>query len=271
LGPLLAGVVASWAAAPLRVPYLVALGLLIPAVLGVWAMPEPIHPSRRPHLRPHLLRVPGQAHSTFIRAALAAFAGFAVLGLFTALSPTIMAEELGLTAPALVGIVVFAVFVASTAGELFLGRVPGGTGLRIGCLTLIAGMGFLALSLLESSLALLLIAGVIAGFGQGLSFRAGLAALTGVTSAQQRGEVASAFFVVAYVALALPVIGVGVLAQVTDLQTAGLLFTGVVAAVAAAVIVLISRQVAGDAGQPRPGERGGSIRASYARTEGGAS
>lgn len=165
-----------------------------------------------------------------------------MLGLFTSLSPTIMAEELGLTAPATVGVVVFAVFVASTTGELFLGRVPGGAGLRIGCLALIAGMGFLALSLVESSLALLVLAGVTAGFGQGLSFRAGLTGITAATPAQQRGEVTSAFFVVAYIALALPAIGVGVLAQITDLRTAGLLFTAPVAAMALAVVALISRQ-----------------------------
>jgi MFS family permease len=244
LGPLLGGLVANWAAAPLRVPYWMALGLLIPAVLGVWAMPEASHTDGHPRLRLQPLSIPDQARSTFIRAAFAAFAGFAVLGLFAALSPTIMAEELALTAPAVVGVVVFVVFLASTAGEVLLDRVPGGDGMRIGCLTLIAGMGFLALSLVASSLALLLIAGVIAGFGQGLSFRAGLAQLTAATPAHRRGEVSSAYFVIAYVGIALPVIGVGVLAQITDLRTAGLLFTALVAAIATAAVLLISLQTA---------------------------
>jgi MFS family permease len=236
LGPLLAGLVANWAGAPLRVPYWVALGLLIPAAFGVWAMPEASHAERHPRLRLQLLRVPEQARVTFRRAAFAASAGFAVLGLFTALSPTIMAEELGLTAPAVVGAVVSGMFIASTAGELCLARVPGGDGLRIGCLMLIAGMGLLALSLVASSLALLVMAAVIAGFGEGLGFRAGLAVLTAATPVQQRGEVTSAFFVIAYGALALPAIGVGVLAQITDLRTAGLLFTALVAVVMTAYL-----------------------------------
>jgi MFS family permease len=244
LGPLLGGLAANWAAAPLRVPYLMALGLLAPAVLGVWAMPEPSRTDGHPHLRMQRLRIPDQARPTFIRAAFAAFAGFAVLGLFAALSPTIMAVELGLTAPAVVGVVVFVVFLAATLGELLLDRVPGGEGMRIGCLTLITGMGLLALSLVASSLALLLIAGAVAGFGQGLSFRAGLTRVTAVTPAHQRGEVSSAYFVVAYIGIALPVIGVGVLAQITDLRTAGLLFCAVVAAIAMAAVLLISQPTA---------------------------
>lgn len=89
LGPLLAGLVANWAAAPLRVPYWMALGLLIPAVLGVWAMPDASRADGHPRVRLQMLSVPVQVRDAFIRAASAAFAGFAVLGLFTALSPTI--------------------------------------------------------------------------------------------------------------------------------------------------------------------------------------
>ena len=55
------------------------------------------------------------------------------------------------------------------------------------------------------------------------------------------------------------------LAQVTDLRTAPLLFTGVVAVVAAVVIVLISRQAAGDPKQAT--QPGRSIHAAHARTE----
>ena len=61
-----------------------------------------------------------------------------------------------------------------------------------------------------------------------------------MTPPPSRGEVSSAFFVIAYIGLALPVIGVGVLAQITDLRTAGLLFPALMAAVALAAVLLIS-------------------------------
>ena len=240
LGPLLAGVVATVVVAPLQTPFWIVLVLLAFAAVGVWAMPEPGRPDGRPRLRPQRLQVPIQARPAFVRGGLAAFAGFAVLGLFASLSPALIAGELPSPTPALVGVVVAGVFLASTLGELFLGRVSGAAGLLFGCVALIAGMGFLAVSLATSSFALLVIGGLIAGFGQGLAFRAGLAGIVGATAPDQRAEVSSAFFVVAYVALSVSVIGVGIVAQISDLKTAGLLFTGLVAAVAAAGAALVA-------------------------------
>jgi predicted MFS family arabinose efflux permease len=118
-------------------------------------------------------------------------------------------------------------------------------------------MGSLALGVALSSLALLVLGGVIAGFGHGLAFRAGLTAVTARAPAEQRGDVASSFFVVMYVAIALPVIGVGILAQAIGLRPAGLIFAGAVAAVAIVVLVLLGRERASgavafaDAGRPR--------------------
>ena len=254
LGPLLCGLVASSVAAPLRVPFWVVLGLLVLAALGIWTIPEPVTARHRPQLRPQLLRVPAQAHAVFITAALAACAGYAVLGLATALTPAILSEELSLHTPAIVGLVVFAVLAGSTVGELVSMRVGDLSGLREGCASMIVGMGILALSLVEASLALLVIGGVLAGFGQGLSLRAGIDGIAKVTPARQRAEVNSAFFVIGYIAVSLPVIGVGVLTQFTGLRAAGLLLTALVAVFSAAVIAVISLRSADE-----PRARAGAV------------
>ena len=134
-----------------------------------------------------------------------------------------------MTSPAVVGLVVFSVFAASMVGQAMLQLVPEAVAMPAGCLALIAGMGSLALGLAVSSLALLVLGGVIAGFGHGLAFRAGLAAVSARSPAEQRGEVASSYFVVMYAAISLPVIGEGILAQATGLRTAGLIFAAAVA------------------------------------------
>lgn len=242
IGPLLAGVLSEWAGAPLRLPFWVDLALLVPAAIGIWLMPEPVAVSSHPRLQPQALRVPREIRATFIRAALAGFAGFAVLGLFSAVAPAFLGQELGVTNRAVVGLVVFAVFTASTAGQAALDLVPRGSALPAGCVGLVVGMALLALGLAGSTLALLLAGGMIAGFGQGLAFRAGLTAVNAGSPAEHRAEVASAFFVVTYVALSLPVIGVGVLAEAAGLRTAGLIFAAVVAALAAIVLVLLVRE-----------------------------
>ena len=103
-------------------------------------------------------------------------------------------------------------------------------------------MATLALGLADSSLPLLETGGLLAGFGQGLSFRSGLGAVNAKAPADKRAEVASSFFVVAYVAISIPVVGVGLLAESTSLRTAGLVFSAVVAALSAVVLLLLARE-----------------------------
>jgi MFS family permease len=101
-------------------------------------------------------------------------------------------------------------------------------------------MAALVAALAGSSLALLVAGGMAAGFGQGLSFRAGLAQVNAKAPESRRAQVASSFFVVAYVAISLPVIGEGALAQLAGLRAAGIIFASLVAALAAAVIALLA-------------------------------
>jgi MFS family permease len=200
-------------------------------------------------------------HSTFTQSALAAFAGFAVLGLFTAVAPDFLGQGLGVTSTALVGLVVFAVFAASAAGQVILRFVPARVAFPAGPGALIAGMGFLALGLAASSLTLLVLGGVTAGFGQGLRFRAGLAAVNERSLAAERGAVASSFFVVMYVAISLPVIGEGLLAQELGLRAAGLTFAAIVAGLSAVVLILpgrTHRRTARVGAAGRPAAYGGS-------------
>jgi MFS family permease len=241
-GPLLAGLLAEYASHPLRLPFWVDLALLVPAAIAILAMPEPVSVKSRPRLRPQALRVPAQVRAVFIRASLAGFAGFAVLGLFTAVSPAFMGQTLHVTNEAVVGLVVFAVFAASAVGQLGFEAVSEGLALPVGCVGLIGGMVLLAIGLAASSLALLIIGGVVAGVGQGLSFRAGLAGVNAAAPPEDRAAVASSFFVVAYLAISVPVIGVGLLAEATNLKTAGLIFAAVVAVIAAVVLALLARR-----------------------------
>jgi len=242
LGPLIAGALVQWAAYRLRVAFWVDLGLLIPAVGGVWWMQATRTSSGSRRLRPQALNVPAEMRATFIRSSLAGFAGFAVMGLFTAVSPAFLAEILHEKSHVLLGAVVCGVFTASTVGQLALGRVHDRWALPGGCGALIAGMSLVGVGLAIGSLAVLVLGGLVAGFGQGLSFRAALAALNAQAPEERRGEVASSFFVVAYVALSIPVIGEGVLAQAVGLRVAGLAFVAAVAGLALVVLVLLGTE-----------------------------
>jgi predicted MFS family arabinose efflux permease len=241
LGALLAGVLAQLAPLPLRLPFWVDLGLVLLAILAVWAMPETVDVPEHPRLRISRPDLPPQVRPVFIRAATAGFAGFAVLGLFTAVAPSFLLELLHQPSHTLSGAVVFTVFAASTLGQVALARWFGHRALAAGCVALIAGMGLLAAGLATTSLALVIASAIIAGLGQGLCMRAGLEAINTRAPAQRRAGVASTFFIVMYIGISLPVIGVGIAATRLGLQTAGIAFSIAVAAIAVAPTLIPAR------------------------------
>ncbi|MFJ9249605.1 MFS transporter [Streptomyces sp. NPDC101776] len=240
-GPLLSGLLAQLAPAPLRLPFEVHLGMLAVVTAGVWLMPEPVEVTGRPRLRMTRPRVPEQVRATFLRASIAGFAGFAVLGLFTAVAPSFLGRLLHLQDPALSGAVVCTVFAASAIGQITLVRPLGRAALPVGCSLLMAGMALLIASLAVGSLVLLLGAAVTAGLGQGVSFRAGLGAINAEAPGGQRAEVASTYFTVLYVAISVPVVGVGLAADVVGLRAAGIGFGLAVALLAVSALVAVHR------------------------------
>lgn len=240
-GPLLAGVLAQYAPLPLTLCFLVDLALVGLAILGVHAVTEPVPRTETVRLRPQRIAVPAEIRGVFTRAAIAGFAGFAVMGLFTAVSPAFLGTILHNTNHAVTGAVVLSVFIASTIGQSLSMTIGERRAFLIGCSGLIAGMILVGVSLPVRSLAMLIGGAVVAGIGQGMSFRAGLAAVTGASPPDKRGEITSSYFVMLYVGIAIPVIGEGAAAQAFGLITAGMVFAALVAILAASVLLLLVR------------------------------
>jgi MFS family permease len=246
LGPLVAGTLAEWAPSPMEVPFRLDLGLVALAGMGVMLIAEPLQEPTGGRLQFQRISVPAEMRPVFLRAAIAGFAGFAVMGLFGAVSPAFLGDVLHRTSPALIGAIVAAVFGASVLGQLLSSRFETSGALTIGCAALMAGMVLLGIGLPLASLTLLVVGGLIAGLGQGLSFRAGLASVTAASPAERRGEIASAYFVALYVAIAIPVVGEGAAAAAFGLVTAGVLFACLVGLLAATVLMLLVRGTSGE-------------------------
>ncbi|MGW1133757.1 MFS transporter [Streptomyces griseoluteus] len=226
LGPLVSGLLAEYAPRPLTLPFLVHLALLAAALVVTLLLAETVHhEGGRPPLRPQGMRVPPEVRGVFGPCALAAFAGFALLGLFTAVAPAFLTETLGEHNLAVTGAVVFSVFCASTGGQLLMGRIGARAALPWGCAVLAAGLVLVGTSLWVESLPLLLIGALTGGAGQGMAFRAGLTAVGAAAPEEHRGATISAFFVVAYLGISLPVVGVGALTTGLGVRAAGMVFT----------------------------------------------
>jgi MFS family permease len=240
LGTLLAGLLADYGRSPLRLPFIVDLGLLAPAFLGLLMTPETVQRTAF-RLRPQRLKVPAEVRGVFLRGATAGFGSFAVAGVFSSVAPVFLGQILDRTSHALAGAVVFILFSASIVGQLVVSRLSDRRALVSGCVLLAGGVGLLALALGIESLAALIAAASVVGLGQGLMIGAGLAAINQRAPVEHRGETASSFFVVMYVGLSLPVIGVGVAAQAFSLRTAGIGFSAAVAVLVLAVLASLSR------------------------------
>src|SRR4051794_5752064 len=152
VGTLLAGLLADYCRSPLRLPFIVDLGLLAPALLGLLLVPETVQRTAF-RLRLQRLKVPVEVRGVFIRGAAAGFGSFAVAGVFSSVAPVFLGQLLGRTSHALAGAIVFILFSASIIGQLAVSRLSDRRALVSGCGLLVGGVGLLALALGIESLA----------------------------------------------------------------------------------------------------------------------
>ncbi|MGC5036887.1 MFS transporter [Streptomyces sp. DT190] len=128
-GPLLAGLLAQYAPWPLYLPFAVHLALVAASAAVVLRLPETVRELRPVRaVRPRRPALPAEVRPVFGPAATASFVGFALFGVFTAVSPAFLAESLDLRDHAVSGLVVALAFF-SPPGSWW----PGGWGWRGRC------------------------------------------------------------------------------------------------------------------------------------------
>lgn len=244
-GPLLAGILAQYAPRPLCLPFAVHLALVACSAAVLLRLPETVAERRPPvTVRPRRPEVPAPVRPVFGPAAAASFVGFALFGVFTSVGPAFLARSLDVTDHAVSGLVVALAFFSSIGGQSAAGRVGPARSLPLGCAGLLAGLALLAGALHGDLLVLVVLSAVTGGFGQGLAFRGALSAVSGASPPDRRAAVISTLFVVAYLGISVPVIGVGLLTGPMGLEGAGLVFIACMGAlVVAAAGYLLRRPV----------------------------
>lgn len=234
LGPLIAGILAQWVRAPLTIPYLVYGGLLLLSVAGLGLTPEtrsvPRH--ERPDYRPQQMSVPVEVRSSVFGALAAAFIAFAAFGLFTSLAPAFLAGSLHHPSLALAGLAAFVVFAGAAAAQVLLARAENRTLILVGSSGLLIGSAatVLAIWLSSPSLALFLIGGAVLGAGAGGLFKGAIATIIRVAQPERRAQTLVGLFLAGYLGIMMPVIGLGILAQIVQAKIALLIFGGVLVA-----------------------------------------
>jgi MFS family permease len=238
-GTLIAGALAQFVAAPLRTPYVVFLVLLALAVVAVAVVPETVDiPDQPPRYRPQRIRVASGDRAGYAVATLGAFTAFAVFGLFTSLAPSFVAGTLHHPGRLLAGTISFLVFGAAAGTQAASGGLSDRQRFLTGLLGEAAGMLLLATGVHTASLALFLVGGAVAGAGAGILFKSGVSAVAGMAKPEERGESLAGLFLIAYLGLIGPSLGLGIATHFVAVTTAMLWFSGFLVAMLALVAVL---------------------------------
>jgi MFS family permease len=249
LGALLAGLLAQYAGHGLQLPYLVSEALMAGGALALAATPETVaRPRPRPRYHPQRVSVPAADRPAFFTAGLATVAAFAPLGLFTSLAPGFIAGTLGDRSHALAGLATFVVFGAAALAQVALSRAASSRQLHAGLTGLILGLALVTVAVWLPSLTIFLLGGALAGAGAGAAFKGSISTVIAIAPPIRRGETLAGLFLAAYIGIAVPVLGLGLAAQLVSAQIAVLGFAAVLAAVAA----IASRRLAADPGHGGP-------------------
>ncbi len=242
LGPLVGGLLAQAAPAPLTTPYVAFAVLLAAAVLAAALVPETVPPAAPYRYRPQRVAVPRAGRGTFVAAAAAAFAGFAVFGLFTSLTPSVLATVMHEESRLVAGLVSAAVFAAAAVAQLATGRLARRRQVALAVALTLTGLAVLAVSVGTASLPGFVASAVVAGAGVGILFRGALATAGALAAPGRRGEVLAGVFLVAYVGLAVPVLLLGLSLTVEPLRLMVVVFAAATALLVAAAAPGLARR-----------------------------
>src|SRR6202451_650604 len=201
LGPLIAGLFAQYAPHPTVLVFEVYLALLAAAGLCLFLIPETVSPRRRPALRFVGLGIPEQGRGEFIAAGTAAFAAFALLGLFSALAPTFLGSIMHEQNHAVQGGAVFLIFAVGTLTQLLVSRFSSRRVVLAGLGLFLAGLGLIVAALAQAGVALFLAGTVVAGVAVGAVFMGSLATANRLAPPGRPGHAISAYFVAGHCGL----------------------------------------------------------------------
>ncbi|WP_405798808.1 MFS transporter [Streptomyces longwoodensis] len=248
VGPLVAGILAQWVTGPLRTPYLVFAALLLASALAVVLTPETVEtPRTRPAYRPQRISVDHGDRAGFTAAAAAGFASFAVFGLFTSVAPGFVAGALHHPSRALAGLIVFVVFGAAATAQSLTARLSTAAKRTLGLVAQLVGVVTLVAGMRTGGLTAFLVGGVVAGVGAGVLFKASVGTVAALAAPARRSEALAGLFLISYLGLTLPAVGIGVATRSFSAVTVMTWFAAALLVLLASVAALARRRPA-DAG-----------------------
>jgi MFS family permease len=240
LGPLIAGFMAQYLSYPTLLPYILEIILLLIVLILVLTIKGA---SSRGDTGFHIRKptIP-KAKLSFISASLASAIVLAMSGLYFSLAPSYVQNILSTNNIAIGGIISSTMVFTSVLVQYILwDRFP----IRLelfGLLSVIIGLIFILLTSTYHSFALFITGAVISGIGFGTTFMGAVNVINRISPEDKRGDVSSSFYAISYFALGIPIIGLGIAAQYTNLFSAVQYFIIVIIIITLITIPLVFKQ-----------------------------
>ncbi|NNH74977.1 MFS transporter [Nocardia uniformis] len=220
---------AQYAPYPLRTPYVVITVVCLVIGVGVLALREPHTARVVGPIRIVKPSIPQEIRGDFWFSALGVMAAWSVLGVLLSLYPSLAAAKTGVHNLVFGGAVVAATATAGAMTQFFATDIParraaivGDAGMAVALVLTIPALG-------THNWVVVLVAGVVLGATFGLGFGGSLRHLGNVVPQHKRGETMSAYYLLAYSAMALPTVLAGWAATEWGLTTVFPWFVGAVA------------------------------------------
>jgi MFS family permease len=247
-GVLLSGLLVEYAPDPTVLVFLVLIGASVVGAILTFRTHETVPPvGLGSRLRIHRPRVPSEDRLPFWVAAGTLGSCYSLYGLFAALAPTFLRVDLGIGNRALNAGLVAIMFGMAALIQIALGQVRDRNALLIGLPLVVVAMALLLPAFALDSLLLFVLGATVLGAGVGYGYMGSVTLIDRVTPTAIRGEILATFFLVGYLSLAAPTIGIGVSAELIGLGPASFLF-GVALALVALTLYLVLRRTPTPAG-----------------------
>lgn len=241
LGPLVGGLIAQWAPAPLRSAYLPSLLLGLVAIHALFrlrlpdAAPVATQSAAQAPGRglaqwlPSLTLPPRALRRPFWIGCMGAFSAFGMFSLYASLAPSFMRDILPWHGPALSGMSISVILFLSSSVQLLARRVRNKT-------SAVRGLGALALCNLllilttyAESTPLFMLSVLTTAFGHGLTNLAGMSLVGKIATPGSRAGLLSSYLIVGYLGTIVPILGIGWLSDHVGLHNAIVVFCAVMA------------------------------------------
>ncbi|MGX1808083.1 MFS transporter [Nocardia sp. NPDC055321] len=222
-------VLAQYAPHPLRTPYVIITLVCLIIAAGVLLLREPHTARTNGRIRIAKPAVPQEIRGDFWFSALGVMAAWSVLGVLLSLYPSLAAAQTGIHNLVFGGAVVASTALAGAITQLFATDIPARRAAIAGDIGMAVALMLTIPALSTGRWGLVLLAGFALGATFGLGFGGSLRHLSNVVPHHKRGETMSAYYLLAYSAMALPTVLAGWAATTWGIENIFPWFVGAVA------------------------------------------